>query len=183
MFKYTGIGARNTPPDVLDDMQRIASNLELTGFTLRSGGAAGADSAFENGVEFDEHMEIYLPWYQFNHNKSDLHIITEDALAMAEEHHPAWHRCSPAAKKFHARNCYQILGATLDYPSDFVLCWTPNGQIEGGTGQALRIAQHHAVPVFNMQHDRWYERFHDWMKWWLEQPADFNFEEEQGGEL
>ena len=32
----------------------------------------------------------------------------------------------------------------------FVLCWTPYGAAAGGTGQALRIAEHHHIPVFNL---------------------------------
>jgi hypothetical protein len=36
------------------------------------------------------------------------------------------------------------------------LCWTPDGSLDGqgrrvgGTGQALRIAHHHGIPVFNL---------------------------------
>lgn len=182
-FKYTGIGSRQTPADILADMTRVASNLELTGFTLRSGGAAGADSAFEAGVEHYQHKEIYLPWRGFNNNASGLYGVSEPALAMAEKYHPAWHRCSPAARKFHARNCYQVLGQSLNDPSDFVLCWTPNGQVEGGTGQALRIAQHHGIPIFNMQQPGWDNSFHGWLQWWLEQPANFGFEEEEEYDL
>ena len=49
---YTGIGARTTPNDVLKDMTNIASNLEQSGFILRSGGANGADSAFGSFRDF-----------------------------------------------------------------------------------------------------------------------------------
>jgi predicted Rossmann fold nucleotide-binding protein DprA/Smf involved in DNA uptake len=47
---YAGIGARSTPPQILSVMTRLASKLEGMGYTLRSGGAAGADTAFERGV-------------------------------------------------------------------------------------------------------------------------------------
>lgn len=47
------------------------------------------------------------------------------------------------------RNSYQVLGKDLCLPCDFILCWTQNGRIEGGTGQALRIARHFKIPVFN----------------------------------
>lgn len=45
----------------------------------------------------------------------------------------------------------------LDDPAAFVLCWTPDGSLDGtgsdtgGTGQALRIAAAYDVPVFNLQ--------------------------------
>lgn len=29
------------------------------------------------------------------------------------------------------------------------MCWTPEGKITGGTGQALRIAKHYEIPILN----------------------------------
>lgn len=49
---YAGIGSRNTPEPVLALMQRCATRLEVLGYTLRSGGANGADSSFEAGCRF-----------------------------------------------------------------------------------------------------------------------------------
>jgi hypothetical protein len=46
---YTGIGARRTPSDVLDLMHSLAMRLS-GGWVLRSGGADGADRAFEEGA-------------------------------------------------------------------------------------------------------------------------------------
>lgn len=175
---YTGIGARGTPDHILRDMRTIAANLELSGFKLRSGGANGADSAFETGVQDPKNCDIFLPWRNFNNNPSHLHDIRSEAYDMAEEFHPAWNRCSPAARKFHARNCYQVLGLSLDVPSDFVACWTPDGLASGGTGQALRIAQHHDIPVFNLHGSDWDDRFNDWLNTFLAQPAAFNFQGE-----
>ena len=160
---YTGIGARNTPDDVLKDMTEIASGLESYDFTLRSGGAQGADSAFEAGVQNDLNKEIYLPWQNFNDSNSPYCSIHPEAYEMAKHYHPAWDRCSPAARKFHARNCYQILGFNLNTPSDFVICWTPGGAITGGTGQALRIAIDRDIPIFNMGAPSWDETFNLYM--------------------
>ena len=49
MTLYAGVGARKTPADVLGWMERIAAGMATQGWTLRSGGARGADSAFERG--------------------------------------------------------------------------------------------------------------------------------------
>lgn len=57
-----------------------------------------------------------------------------------------------------ARNGHQVLGATLDQPVSFVLCWTPDGaeseaqrtRDTGGTGQAIALASRHGIPVFNL---------------------------------
>ena len=46
---YAGIGSRETPIPILNQMTRIGSFLAPKNYTLRSGGAKGADSAFEQG--------------------------------------------------------------------------------------------------------------------------------------
>jgi hypothetical protein len=157
MTFYTGIGSRATPPVVCTLMSALAGSLEHNGYTLRSGGAEGADLAFERGVEAPTKAEIYLPWKGFNGNKSKLSIdrmpdrIVMKAKEIAAAHHPAWHRCSDAARKFHTRNVMQMLGAELHLPSKFVVCWTKSGKAEGGTGLALRIAETHSIPIYNLK--------------------------------
>jgi len=39
---------------------------------------------------------------------------------------------------------------TLKDPSDFIVCYTENGKMKGGTAQALRIAEDYKIPVFNI---------------------------------
>lgn len=71
---YTGIGSRETPADVCADMGIIGAALEHRGFTLRSGGAGGADLSFERRGRGDPcAMEIYLPWRGFNNSASRFH--------------------------------------------------------------------------------------------------------------
>jgi len=157
---YTGVGSRETPGPVLERMRAIAAALAQAGFTLRSGGAEGADTAFEEGARSVEgaRMEIYLPWRGFNGNPSPLYTVDRRALDVARRVHPAWHRLSPAARKLHGRNCYQVLGLSFDAPSQFVVCWTSDGcesgrtrsTRTGGTGTAIELAERHGVPVFNL---------------------------------
>jgi hypothetical protein len=177
-FTYAGIGSRATPDHILREMTNVATNLELAGYTLRSGGARGADAAFERGVSDPKHKEIFLPWARFNNNDSPYWGATPRAYDMAQAYHPAWERCSNAARKFHARNCHQILGWELNHPVEFVVCWTPNGVITGGTGQALRIAQHHGILIFNMFQDNWDVGFNLYVQMCLQAPCDWSFEEE-----
>jgi hypothetical protein len=150
---YAGIGARATPADVLLTMTTFADNMEREGYILRSGGAEGADTAFENGVRDYARKDIYLPWKRFNNNPSPLHGVTNAALEMAAKYHPNWKCCSSAARAFHARNCYQMLGVDLKTPVEFVICWTPGGKVTGGTGQALRIAIDLDIPIHNLGDD------------------------------
>lgn len=143
---YAGIGSRETPPDVLKLMTAIATKLDTDGYTLRSGGAAGADQAFEAGAT---KKEIYIPWPGFNGSTSNL-LPTPEAFLLAAMFHPAWARCRRGAKALHARNGHQVLGHNLKTPSDFVLCWTPGATGSGGTGQAIRIARMHQIPVYDL---------------------------------
>lgn len=152
---YAGIGSRKTPPAVLHTMKRIAERLEDRGYTLRSGGADGADKAFESGCL---RKEIFLPWPGFNGNDSSLNSPSAKASEVAAAVHPVFSRLSDAAKKLMARNSHQILGADLRSPVDFVVCWTPDGAESerertpetGGTGQAIALASRWGIPVFNL---------------------------------
>ena len=66
---YTGIGSRKTPKTILKLFTEVAIYLSKQGYILRSGGAKGADQAFERGAA---KKEIYLPWRNFENNKSNL---------------------------------------------------------------------------------------------------------------
>jgi hypothetical protein len=151
MTTYTGVGSRETPLAWLGAMSRIASRLSDVGLNLRSGGAGGADNAFELGAGLNK--EIYVPWSGFNNRSESEEGVyvgaCNDALALAQSLHPAWERCSRGARSLHARNCYQVLGRDLKTPSDFLLCWTPGGLKVGGTATAIRLAEMNGVKVFN----------------------------------
>ena len=149
---YAGIGSRETPQEILVLMAQIAQMLAQEGYVLRSGGAGGADIAFEYGCDqANGAKQIYLPWPGFQGRSTQdpfvVTRITEDALQLAAHFHPGWNHCSPGAKKLHARNCYQVLGLTLSQPVERVICWTPRASGSGGTGQAIRIARHFNIPV------------------------------------
>lgn len=168
MIFYTGIGARKTPPEILHKMEVLGSVFANLGYTLRSGAATGADSAFERGCDSaNGSKEIYLPWPNFNNHSSHLDRVSPAALTLAESYYPyGWNSLSRGVKNLMARNMYQILGSTLDKPSRLVLCWTPDGarnkkerkRSTGGTGQAIALASDHDIPVFNLFNDNEEER-------------------------
>lgn len=147
---YAGIGSRETPEHTLNLMSQMASYLANKGYTLRSGGADGADIAFENGCDKVNGLkEIYLPWGKFNGSNSNLIVKDKKAFELAEMYHPYWHNLSQGAKKLQARNCHQVLGNDLKTPSKFIICYTKDGKRKGGTGQALRIAETKNIDIFD----------------------------------
>lgn len=131
-------------------MTEIARTLELKDYILRSGGADGADLAFEKGVVSQK--EIWLPWKNFNKNHSTL-LPSHEAFELASTIHPVWNRLKRPAQHLHARNCHQVLGKDLKTKSRFVLCWTENGEIKGGTATAIKLAINNHIPVLNF--GRW----------------------------
>ena len=145
---YTGIGSREVHSHVIKMAILIAQELVKYGFILRSGGAEGMDFAFEWGCDkAGGRKEIYLPWKDFNNNKSHLYSPSPLAFEYASEFHPNWKNLSEGSKKLHARNSHQILGFDLETPSRFVICYSDGS---GGTEQALRIAKELNIPVYNL---------------------------------
>ncbi len=157
MFYYTGVGSRETPTEILALMQVIAIKMAHLGFTLRSGGAKGADTAFEQGAGTLK---------QIFYAKD----CTPAAMAIAQQFHPAWNRCSDFARRLHGRNAFQVLGPNLNESSSYCICWTQDGCVShatrsintGGTGTAISIADHYKVPIVNLARPEHYEV---WAKW------------------
>ena len=146
---YTGIGSRNAPNWALDIAYKLGKELVKYGYILRSGGADGMDTAFENGcIEADGKKEIYLPWKDFNNNKSPFYLIEEKGMLAAEMLHPNWEVLTNAIKKLHTRNVYQIVGYDWRHNSRFVICYTSWNR--GGTLQALRLAKELGIKIVNL---------------------------------
>lgn len=150
-MKYvTGIGSRSVPKDIYDQLYRRALRLADDGYTLRSGGADGCDQAFEYAFTISNSpTEIYLPWKNFNNNNSPLYNSLPEAFEIAAKIHPAWNSLKDAVKHLHARNIHQVLGQDLKTPSDLLVCWTPNGEVIGGTATALKLATQYEIEIIN----------------------------------
>ena len=147
---YTGVGSRKTPAEIRQIISKIAKRAAQLKMTLRSGGAQGADLAFEwaaKRVPDSPAPEIFYA--------SD---ATDECRKLAAQVHPAWDRCSDFVRNLHGRNALQVLGRSLNDPSRFLVCWTPDGaecEAEcsirtGGTGTAIRMASRNHIPVFNL---------------------------------
>ena len=139
--RYAGIGSRKTPNEILVLMKEVACKLEADGYVLRSGGADGADTAFELGVGNSRSKSIYYA--------SDYEPSVDEYI---ERLHPAPNRLSSYARKLIGRNVKIILGDTLHRPVDFVICWTPAAEITGGTGFTIKVAKDYSdkIDIFNL---------------------------------
>ncbi len=166
---YAGIGARNTPRNIQDIMTRLATKLEKDGWILRSGAAEGADSAFERGVINPQaNAEIYLPWYKFPTQAKDPRVLPRIAGSQPQfinyQTLPTAQAARQTVSVYHpnsagkpdwwfdlmARNAMQVLGRDLKTPATMVIAFTKDGQVVGGTGQALRMAQKLQIPIRNL---------------------------------
>ena len=150
MNYFTGVGSRKTPPDIQYMMSILSGFLTCRKFILRSGGADGADLAFERGVlKKSGGKEIWVPWIGFNNSISTL-LPSPEAFDIAATIHPAWNKLKDSHKRLHARNIHQVLGKDLNTPSKFLLCWTEDGLPSGGTATAIRLAYEREIPVYNL---------------------------------
>lgn len=136
---YTGIGSRSTPEPILTQIKDIAAVLEQLGYTLRSGGATGADAAFEAGVSDPKNKVILRPRHS-----------TSAAEELAAKIHPMWSACNEHARKLHGRNVQLVLGELLDIPSEFLIAYTKDGVAQGGTRTGLVLAHQRDIPTFNL---------------------------------
>ena len=158
-YCYAGIGSRKTPERILQLMSKIAQRLAQLGYTLRSGGAQGADQAFERGHSGKKEIYYAFP-YSVKIDHQIFPLVPDESLRLVKILHPAWGRLSAKAQAFLARDNHQVLGADLKSPIDFVVCWTEDGceshserSIKtGGTGQAISLADRWGIPVFNLYH-------------------------------
>ena len=165
---YTGIGSRSTPEHIITLIHGISKKLNEQGFLLRSGGANGADSAFE---KFSTNREIYLPWDGFNRRIHDgssyFEFLKCSGWTMANSSvnnfHPYHEKLSASARLLMARNFMQIMGADGKTPTNFVICWTKDGKDIGGTSQALRIARHENIPILNLGNLKIERHFTNWL--------------------
>lgn len=163
---YTGIGSRQTPKVILDLMTEIGIYMAKNNILLRSGGANGADSAFESGCDFVNGIkEIFLPWEGFNNKTGLINKNNKKAMAISEKtwnlrNMPVkWNNLKESTKLLMLRNTYQIMGIELTKPTNLVICWTPDGRASGGTGQAIAMANYITIskrtnitiPVINLQ--------------------------------
>lgn len=180
MLYYSGIGATETPQEILDKFSKVGQFLCKKGFILRSGHAPGADYAFEKFLDFTKKVaEIYLPWNNFGFNNvpkawhDGINYFTftnfdkkiqDKAMKLAENIHGHWEKCSDGARLLLARDVNQCLGLDLKTKSQFVVCWTPGAEEVGGSKICIKIAKKNKIPVYNFGDEKQIDKFREFAK-------------------
>jgi hypothetical protein len=113
------------------------------------------DTAFEIGFKsygkYNGILEVYRQKHYFINGEKVFYSpdMLSQAETLAEGTHPAWHACNQYAKDLLSRNPFQLLGPSLNDPSDVILCWTVNGSDMGGTGNNIRLAKLRGIKILN----------------------------------
>ena len=179
-YYFTGIGSRKIGKS-FDSiyLAKLASYFAKEGFIVRHGDAVGSDRIFRDEFRNRGKQEIYIPWKSFiddydysadmgdcvlgeinvycisDYDKKSIkeinHILKECGLYFKKE----------STTKLVQRNVLQVLGKDLQTPSEFVICWTPDGaeslkdisKDTGGSRVAIGVADLFDIPVYNIKNN------------------------------
>jgi hypothetical protein len=141
------VGTRDPSPSQRERAKGLAWELSSVGIDINTGAAVGIDLAAMEGTK-EGFLNVFLPWRSFNANLIPKHAnITLYDIAIhwewylsVNQFHPAADRLKGGAFALHARN-YGIVK-----PVQLVVAF-PNETGEGGTGQAIRVANGLGIPL------------------------------------
>lgn len=156
----TGIGSRDIDAIQFEICQNLATVLANKGWHLRSGGARGADSAWELGFSGSDRKTIYLPERNFNGRgnapcfkvPSEFGDLWFEAQEIASRLHTRFDELDEFSRNAHTRNVFQVLGDDLKSKADLVVaCAPPRGRtVKGGTATAFNLAKGLRITTFNL---------------------------------
>lgn len=149
---FACIGSRGTPASHLEVMRQIGGLIARDGNRVVSGNCKGADQAYQLGAnEVDPKLvRIYLPWHSYERDAiqqgNEVSVTdTNEAIKLAESHHPAYQYLKPAVKKLMNRNGSIVLGSKYMFA---YLNHSVKGS--GGTGHGWSIADSLGIPRLDL---------------------------------
>lgn len=155
------IGSRKASTEALLEISKISSAFsELNAMNLPfetvliSGGADGVDITAEKAFgKGRKHIILAYP----SDKEDEEHIIYKPdqyATRLVDLLHPFPENIKKVDRPFLERDVLLIIGEKHSdgtrIPSDFVVAWTPDGRVQGGTAMGIRTARHRGIPVFNI---------------------------------
>lgn len=167
MRAYAGIGSREITADERKALHKAAEFLRDRGYICYSGNAEGADTAFQEGSQGE--CVLFLPWegfngYEYSYACRGAYVVGDhpEGQASITQYHPSPDALNRGGRALMSRNYFQIMGYDKWPVVDFVVCCaTPSREVphvEGGTGQAVRIAVERGIPVINIRTEGWREQ-------------------------
>ncbi len=168
---YAGIGSRTISELEKAIIHEVSKTLAHDGWICYSGNADGADIAFQRGS--GGKCVVFLPWLGYNISvyNAPNHSLALFALGQSRkgtaaigQYHPNPSALQASGKMMMARNYHQVMGHTTEtqeWPrAKFVLCCATviDDQVQGGTGQACRIAIDKKIPIINVRYPGWREK-------------------------
>lgn len=167
------VGSRALDASHLALLEAIGTSLVTAGWTVHSGGAQGADQAFARGAaralgqnpKTPGGLVIHLPWASYEREAADAAVrqsggravldcapFTPDEQALALQFHPAPERLSRAGITLMTRNVRIVCPDGLEAsPVHRVIAFPLYKLGGGGTGQALRLAEHFGISVHDLR--------------------------------
>lgn len=171
MQTYAGIGSRSITDKESKTIEKIASKLSKN-FVLFSGNAQGSDQSFQSGS--NGNCVLFLPWAGFEEQNFDFLKVLDvfdlgkspEGMESVRKYHPN-KNLTYGQKLMMSRNYHQIIGYKK-YPKVSFVVYCANedekGNIEGGTGQAIRIARAHNIPTINIRISGWQKKLTEILK-------------------
>lgn len=147
----TFVGSRKAKPIHVKLCSVVTREATRRGFHARTGDAIGMDAGCRLGA-IPGKLTVYSAKPKHGAICGPSLPNFDEATAIAKAVHPYWERCSSFAKLLHGRNPYQVLGESLNEPSEIFVCWAPpNGEnaVKGGTNTAYQVAYDWGIPIFN----------------------------------
>lgn len=159
MIYFAGIGSRSITEIEEIKIKGVCDELNtITDITCLSGNAIGADITFQKNcpkhiallAEDNSNFHLFKP--------VDFYVLKDTdnvAYRSVEMFHPNPKKLSEYATKLMARNYFQVCPRFINKTKvDFVLYVADeiNGDVQGGTGQAIRIAKYKEIPHFNLRY-------------------------------
>lgn len=148
---------REFPEDAKVTLLSIATKLLSKKITVRIN---GDDKEFYEKLKglSDPHLEVFIPWKNFNEIDSKHYFNTITSKHIAETHFQAWDKIPDSVKAFLARNVRMIFG---DKNNSITLClitWSKDGasrisELTKDTGKSsfiIKTAASYGFPVVNI---------------------------------
>lgn len=171
MLTYAGVGSRSITEKEAICIEKIANKLSKK-FVLFSGNAPGADQSFQIGS--NGNCVLFLPWAGFEEQNFDFLKVLDvfdlgksgEGMESVGKFHPN-KNLTYGQKLMMSRNYHQIMGYKKYTKVSFVVfCANEDekGNVDGGTGQAIRIARSQNIPTINIRISGWQKKLTEILK-------------------